>query len=105
MRALVLLLAALTLACGTTDPARVQRDIQAEYDKLADAFAARDFDRILTFRHPEFETFGPQGQHDNYERMAEYTRVWLQNNRPPIKTQFTIESLLPRSLRRCPAPR
>jgi len=88
---LILSLFACSVASAT--PADVQREIQSEYDKLAAAFAVRDLQKILTFRSPEFETFGPQGQHDDYERMAEYTRIWLQNNQPPIEVKFTIESI------------
>ena len=90
----IFIAATLLIGCTSIDPARVaQRDIQAEYDKLSKAFETRDFDRILSFRSPDFEAFGPNGQHDNYERMKEYTRVWLQNNKPPITTKMTIESI------------
>jgi ketosteroid isomerase-like protein len=81
----------LLLGCATSNPA--VREIRAQYDALERAYAARDIDAVLASRSPDFETFGPQGQHDTYATMAEYTRQWLSNNKPPIDSKFTIESV------------
>jgi ketosteroid isomerase-like protein len=85
----VLLLLAACASAGST----AEREIRAQYDKLQRAFEARDIPAILALRDKDFETFGPQGQHDDYARMAEYTRQWFALNKPPIKTRFTIESV------------
>jgi hypothetical protein len=57
------------------------------------AYVARDIPAILALRDESFETFGPQGQHDDYAHMAEYTSQWFELNKPPIKSRFTIESI------------
>jgi ketosteroid isomerase-like protein len=69
-----------------------EREIRAQYDKLERAFAAQDMAAILSVRHPDLEVFGPDGQYDDYARMAEYTRQWLITNKPPIETRFTMLS-------------
>ena len=94
MRSILAGVLMLLLSCSSAGvtAAHVQREIQAEYDRLAAAFNARSIDGVLSFRAPEFEAVGPQGQRDDYARMAEYTRVWIQNNQN-IKVEFQIESL------------
>lgn len=87
-----LLAAVLLASCATSPQARIESDIRAQYDKLEQAFGARDMNAILVLRHPDFEAFGPDGQHDNAERMAESTRLWLENNKPPIVVRFTLQA-------------
>lgn len=91
MRSLALI-AILCLACASTDRARIQSEIRAQYDRLERAYAERDADTILKLRAPNFETFGPNGQHDDSSRMAEYTRQWFATNKPPIEVHFTLTS-------------
>lgn len=86
----------LVAACATlTDEERAQREIQAEYDKLAAAFERQDVDGVLSFRTDDFHTIGPDGNPPmDAAQMKEYTRHWLQvQNKPPIDVRFTIESL------------
>lgn len=93
MRQLATFTALLLLSACASDVTRAQREIRAQYDRLARAYEAQDIPTILAMRDPAFETFGPQGQHDDYERMAEYTRRWFAMNKPPIQSEFVIESL------------
>ena|ERR1041385_158692 len=84
----------LLAACTSVSPRdTAEREIRAQYGALERAYAARDIPAILALRDKNFETFGPQGQHDDYARMAEYTRQWFALNKPPIKSRFTIESI------------
>jgi ketosteroid isomerase-like protein len=83
--ALIILLA----ACATANPVA---EIQSQYNALAQSFERQDIPAILAMRHPDFEVFGPNGQHDDYARMAEYTRQWFVTNQPPITTSFEILS-------------
>src|SRR5687768_15244666 len=88
----------LLLSCATSREARIRDEIQTEYNRLAAAFNRQDIDAVLSFRMPSFETFGPQGQHNTATEMAEYTRNWLLvQNKPPIETRFTVQSLEIRS--------
>ncbi len=84
--------------CASAPEARLKNEIQAEYDKLAAASNRRDIDAVLSFRLPTFESFGPNGQHNNAAEMAQYTRNWLMvQNKPPIDVRFTVLSLEVRS--------
>jgi hypothetical protein len=84
-------------ACATSQNATIEREIRAQYDVLERAFEAQDQAAILALRHPAIEVIGPQGQHDDYARMAEYTRQWFVTNKPPIVTRVTIQSIDVRS--------
>ena len=84
-------LAFLFLSCTTAAPSP-QREIRAQYDRLERAFESRDIPTILSIRDPRLEVIGPNGQHDDYAHMAEYTRQWFETNKSPIKSRFTLES-------------
>ena len=81
------------LAACASSTQTAERAIRAQYDKLERAFEAQDIPAILSLRHPDMEVFGPNGQHDDFARMAEYTRQWFINNKPPITTQITMQSI------------
>lgn len=82
----------LIAACATSRDEQIKRDIRAQYDKLERAFEARDMNAILALRHPDLQTFPPNGPPNNYAEMAEYTRQWLTNNKPPIEVSFELTS-------------
>ena len=88
---------ALLLLASCASSTSAERAIRAQYDVLERAFEAHDVDGVIAMRDPRFEALGPQGQHDDYAKMAEYTRQWFANNQPPIKTRITIESIEMRS--------
>ena len=90
-------LALLLLASCVSTSTSPEREIRAQYDALERALAARDIAAILATRDPAFETFGPEGQRDDFARMAEYTRRWFEQNKDPIETHMTIESIEQRS--------
>lgn len=92
MKRTLILLTLLAISCASAN-ATAEREIRAQYDVLERAFAARDVDAILATRDRALEVLGPQGQRDDYERMAEYTRQWFVTNEPPIEVRFTIESV------------
>ena len=76
MNLLVSCILMLISACtGTPAELRIQREIQAEYDKLAAAYAPRL----------------------DAKQMARYTRDWFELNQQPIEVGFTVESVELRS--------
>ena len=91
MNTTLALIALLLGSCATDTSA--ERDIRAQYDRLERAFETQDMATILAIRHPQLETFGPDGQRNDYASMAEYTRQWFINNKPPIQSQFTMQSI------------
>ena len=95
MKTILCALLVATVACASVpENVRVQREIQAEYDKLSAAFNRQDVDGVLSFRTPDFFVHGPQGERQTFEQMAEYTRNWLLvQNKPPIDVSVTVESV------------
>lgn len=83
----------LLLIAACASASSPEREIRKQYDVLERAFAAQDIPAILSVRHPDLEVFGPNGEHDDYAHMAEYTRRWFAMNKPPIRTRMTIESI------------
>lgn len=92
MNALLALALFLLGSCATATTS-AERDIRAQYDRLERAFESQDIATILAIRHPQMEVFGPNGQQDDYARMAEYTRQWFITNKPPIQTHNTMLSI------------
>jgi ketosteroid isomerase-like protein len=91
-RTLLLSVLLIIAACASARTA-AEKEIRAQYDVLERAFAARDAATIIAMRDEDLEVIGPNGQHDGFEQMAEYTRQWFVTNQPPIVTRFTIESI------------
>lgn len=91
MRAAILLSVLLSFACAST--ADVRSEIQAQYDRLAEAFEREDIDAVLSFRTPDFNTIGPDGRHLSYAEMVDYTRGWFELNQQPIRVGFTIQEI------------
>jgi ketosteroid isomerase-like protein len=89
----IIALIALLLGSCATGTSSAEQDIRAQYDRLEAAFAAQDIATILAIRDPRMEVFGPNGEHDDYARMAEYTRQWFITNKPPIETHITMQSI------------
>ena len=92
MNALLAVALFLLGSCATATTS-AERDIRAQYDRLERAFEAQDIATILAIRHPQMETFGPDGQRNDYAGMAEYTRQWFITNKPPIESHFTMQSI------------
>ena len=66
------------------------REIRRQYDLLDQAYERQDIDAVLALRSPQFETVGPDGRHNTAAEMAEYTRNWLLQNKPPIVSRFDL---------------
>ena len=88
---------AVLLAGCVSSSTTVEQEIRRQYDALERAYESRDIPAIVAMRDPAFETFGPQGQHDDFAKMVEYTKQWFAMNQSPIESRFTIESVEQRS--------
>jgi hypothetical protein len=91
MRLIAILL--LLVGCATSAEERTRREIQAQYDRLAEAFSREDLDAVLSFRTPDFRTIGPDGRHLDYAAMADYSRGWFELNHPPIDIRIAIQDI------------
>src|SRR5687768_3674653 len=55
----------------------VRRELEARYVENGAGFFARDPDRVMRLRHPDFHTINAQGQLSNREQMYERTRSFI----------------------------
>ena len=78
-RGLVLGAAAVIVAsCAAQRPsAAVKKELEARYAENEAGFFAKDADRVMRLRHPDFHTIGPDGKVMNREQMAERTRTFI----------------------------
>lgn len=95
-RSLVLLVVALislhasVQAQGDPD---VQRELEAQYKKLAEAHDRKDLKAILALKTSDFHAFFPDGRIGDSKLMEEYSRNFLERNLPPFNQRFTIQKL------------
>ena len=57
--------------------ATVRRELAARYAENESGFRARDPDRVMRLRHPNFHTITPDGKVSNREQMYERTRRFM----------------------------
>ena len=67
-----------TVAAPGADPvAAVRRELEARYAENEAGFLARDPDRVMRLRHPDFHTITPDGKVSTREQMYERTRQFI----------------------------
>jgi len=57
--------------------ALVRRELEARYRENEAGFMARDPDRVMRLRHPDFRTIAPDGNVSTREQMYERTRAFI----------------------------
>jgi hypothetical protein len=55
----------------------VRRELEARYAENQAGFSARDADRVMRLRHPDFHTITPDGTVSSREQMYERTRAFI----------------------------
>jgi len=72
-------LAALALSCAAAEsPVEIaKREIAARHKENEAGFFAKDPDRVMRLRHPDFHTITPDGTVSNREQMYERTRRFI----------------------------
>ncbi len=85
---------ALLAGQGTTpDTSSVRRQIEAQYEKLTRALEGFDLKSFLALRSADFHTVGPDGRVLDAETMAEYSKRFFEQNRPPLRVKFFVQSI------------
>jgi hypothetical protein len=57
--------------------ARVKRELAERYGENEAGFFARDADRVMRLRHPDFHAITPDGRVSNREQMYDRTRAFI----------------------------
>lgn len=88
---LLMLLNALT-ATAQDDPA-VRKELDAQYQKLAEAHDRRDLKAIVGLKTADFHAIFPDGKVGDWKTMEQYSKQFLENNQPPYNIRITIQKL------------
>ena len=101
--ALVCSVAAQVLGCDQAEPGMgipsdsltmARRDLEARYLENGAAFFARDVDRVMRLRHPNFHTVTPDGTVSSRDQMYERTRAFIARIERFDSLTETITSLI-----------
>lgn len=94
MKALIVPLILFVVAFAQADQASVQKEIEARYAKLAEAHVRGDLKAIVGLKTDDFYSIGPDGKLLDAKYMAEYSKGFLEQNKPPLIIKNTIRSLV-----------
>jgi hypothetical protein len=75
------------------DDAAVKKEIEAQYQKLAEAHDKKDLKAIAALKTSEFHAVFPDGRVGDVKQMEQYTRQFIESNRPPFNIRNTIQKL------------
>jgi len=80
------------MAAAQDDPG-VRKELEAQYQRLAEAHEKRDLKAIVGLKTADFHAIFPDGRVGDSRMMEEYSRQFLEKNQPPYNTRFTIQEL------------
>jgi hypothetical protein len=89
--AVLLLLAVLPVQAATKRT--VREELEAQYEKLAEANKRKDLAAIMALKTDTFYTIGPRGELNDRVLMEEYSRRFIAGFLPPIEIKQTIVDL------------
>ena len=87
----VVMLNAMTVAAQ--DVAAVQKELEAQYQRLAEAHDRRDLKAIVALKTADFHAIFPDGKVGDCKTMEQYSKQFLENNQPPYDIRISIQSL------------
>jgi len=93
VRAIALVALAALVSAAASPDARVKAELEARYETMARAFAARDSAAILALRTPDFCIHYPGGERDSAYRARQVLNYFFSQNLPPIQVRYRIETL------------
>jgi hypothetical protein len=86
--------AACVLACRAEDPVAVAKsELEARYKENEAGFLAKDPDRVMRLRHPDFHTITPDGKVSTREQMYQRTRDFIARIERWVSVSETITAL------------
>ena len=91
----------LVLALGITaasptmarEEAEVRKALEIQYQKLAEAHDRKDLAAIANLKTEDFHAIFPDGRVGDVRTMQEYTRRFVEENRPPFGIRNTIREI------------
>lgn len=98
-KSLTIVLVTLLLACWQAgvvkaqDDAIVRKELEGQYARLIEAHYRKDLKAILALKTADFHTIGPDGRVNDSRMMEQYSRQFLEANKPPFTIKMTIQQL------------
>ncbi len=83
----------LNVTVQAQDEPEVQKELDAQYKKLAEAHDRKDLKAILALKTADFHAIFPDGRVGDSKLMEQYSRDFLARNQPPFGMRFTIQKL------------
>src|SRR2546427_13211367 len=80
-------------AARAQDDADVRRELEAQYKKLAEAHDRKDLKAIIALKTSDFHAVFPDGRVGDSKLMEQYSKEFLERNKPPFNLRFTIQKL------------
>jgi ketosteroid isomerase-like protein len=75
------------------DDAVVRKELEAQYQKLAEAHYRKDLKAIANLKTPDFHAIFPNGKVGDVRAMENYSRQFIEGNKPPFTIRNTIQKL------------
>ena len=75
------------------DDAGVRKELEAQYQRLAEAHDKRDLKAIVGLKTADFHVIFPDGRVGDSKLMEQYSKQFLESNQPPYNIRFTIQKL------------
>ena len=75
------------------DDAEVRKELEAQYQKLAEAHEKEDLGAIVGLKTADFHAIFPDGRVGDSKVMEQYSKQFLETNEPPYHIKNTIQSL------------
>jgi len=90
---LALFLVFAPLSASAQDEAVIRKELEAQYRKLAEAHDRKDLRAIADLKTADFHAIFPDGRVGDVKSMEQYTKQFLEMNKPPYHIRNTIEKL------------
>lgn len=94
LKSSLLLLALATSVANAQDDAAVRKELEAQYQKLAEAHDKRDLKAIVALKTADFHAIFPDGRVGDSKMMEQYSKQFLESNLPPYNIRVTIQKLM-----------
>jgi SnoaL-like domain len=91
---ILIAMSASAAAAEDASDARVRTQIEARYESMAKAFAARDTAAVFALRTPDFCIHYPDGERDSADNARRVLAYHFSNNLPPIEVHYKVRSLV-----------
>ena len=75
------------------DDAEVRKELETQYQRLAEAHDKRDLKAIVGLKTADFHAIFPDGRVGDSKTMEQYSKQFLESNEPPYDIRVTIQKL------------